>query len=119
MRIAAPPEWADRTLSACEVGGDPFRVAFDSRAEADVTESQFHHLVTFSGIALQRCDPWPEDNRATLRPEAEEDAEQAADPETSVPSAAEGSDTPQVPASTRANTPKRSRGSKQRRRTLP
>lgn len=59
MRIAAPPEWADRTLSACEVGGDPFRVAFDSLAQAEITRSQYDHLVQFSGIALAIVEEEP------------------------------------------------------------
>ncbi len=52
MRIEATPEWANRSLSACEVGGDPFRVSFDSASQADVTKSQFEHLRKFSGLKI-------------------------------------------------------------------
>ncbi len=70
MRIQAPSAWAGRTLAACEVGGDPFRVSFDSQAQADVTKSQFDHLKKYSGLDIDKVkveteeetlDPHPAD----------------------------------------------------------
>ncbi len=72
MRIQAPSAWADRTLAACEIGGDPFRVSFDSQAQADVTKSQFEHLRKYSGLDIDKVrveaeeetlDPQPPESR--------------------------------------------------------
>jgi len=52
MRLQAPWEWAGRTLAACELGGDPFVVAFDAQAQAEVSPRQADHLLRYSGLPL-------------------------------------------------------------------
>lgn len=52
MRIQLPPEWAGKTLNACVMGGDPFRVAFDDQAQAVVTREQGEHLQAHSGLTI-------------------------------------------------------------------
>lgn len=52
MRLQAPMTWAGQTLTACECEGDPFRVAFDAQAQAEVSPSQADHLLRYSGISF-------------------------------------------------------------------
>lgn len=54
MRIQCPSDWAGKTLNACLPGGDPFRVAFDGDACANVTPEQAAHLEAKSGLRIAR-----------------------------------------------------------------
>ena len=69
--LQAPLAWANRSLSACEVGGDPFVVAFDAQAQATVTASQAAHLVGFPGLALHIV---PETQTPTPEPKPKKSA---------------------------------------------
>ena len=72
--IQAPLAWANRSLSACEVGGDPFVVAFDAQAQATVTARQAAHLVGFPGLDLhiipEAPTPTPEPKPKKSAPKA-------------------------------------------------
>jgi len=69
MRIQLPLEWAGKTLNACVVGGDPFRVAFDDQAQAVVTLEQGEHLQAYSGLAVTVLAASAEGDEAALTSE--------------------------------------------------
>ena len=76
--IQAPLAWANRSLSACEVGGDPFVVAFDAQAQATVTARQAAHLVAFPGLGLHIVPetlapaPEPKPKKTAPKPKTED-----------------------------------------------
>lgn len=53
MRIQAPLRWAAHALRACEIGGDPFLVAFDDQGFAEVTPAQATHLIQHCQLDIQ------------------------------------------------------------------